>query len=193
MSRELAFTWALALMPLILAHEYAHAWASACCGYAPRRVSVGFGRVVARVGLIELRWLILGGSCETDVFVRGSPAQQALVAVAGPAANLVCAAVLAFAPAPLSHAAWLSAGMAVANLLPFPPLDGGRVLVAALRAAGVAPRAVRWVQDAGLAVVAGLHAAVLGVPLGGEWPAWMAAAGAAGAAVALVRGKKKRG
>ncbi len=91
-----------------------------------------------------------------------------LVALAGPATNLVLAtlSVLALAalprsPAPASLAAGLQAMaiaslqincvLAVFNLLPVPPLDGGRVLTALLP--GVAARALARIEGIGFVIV----------------------------------------
>jgi len=116
---------ALVFLLTIVAHELAHAL-----------VARAFGMRVDRITL----WL-LGGVAQL-----GSPSPSAradlLVAVAGPATSLGLGALMAVLAAlvgtsgllgtALVWLAWVSVLLAVFNLLPGAPLDGGRVLRAAL-------------------------------------------------------------
>lgn len=77
----------------------------------------------------------LGASIERAGSTRLSYAQELLAAAAGPAANLLLAAVLAMAVAcrPALHAAVrINLLLAAFNLLPLRGLDGGQILLAAL-------------------------------------------------------------
>ncbi|UFU04386.1 site-2 protease family protein [Ruania suaedae] len=123
----LAYLWALAVPALlfvsVLAHELAHGWAA-----RSRRVAV-------REYVVTL-W---GGHTSFDHGMR-SPADSAIVSVAGPAANLVLAAAAWFLGDGLPGLPGLAMGaftytnafVGVFNLLPALPLDGGKLLEAAV-------------------------------------------------------------
>jgi Zn-dependent protease/CBS domain-containing protein len=124
--------WLAALfLATLVAHELAHAL-----------TAQHFGITVASVTL----WA-LGGVSTLDDQPR-HPRAELLTALAGPAASLVAAALFGLATIPaaitgseLVHAGltWLAAAnvaLAIFNLLPGAPLDGGRVLSATLWWAG---------------------------------------------------------
>jgi Zn-dependent protease len=97
--------------------------------------------------------------------LRGGRRDEVLVALAGPAANLLLAAASALVLPLLAGSGGLVAALqtaavasimvncvlAVFNLLPVPPLDGGRVLAAVLPDA--ARGRMRWIESVGLVVV----------------------------------------
>lgn len=169
--------WAVLLYGSILLHELAHAFAGRARGVPVRQVNL----------------TLIGGHTEMDD--AGSPGTSALVAAAGPLANLVVAGVtggLATLVPPWGAAAWLLVSLAganvvvtVFNLLPGLPMDGGWILEALVwrltgrRAAGTV--AAAWI---GRVVGVGLVAAVVVVPLArGDRPhvlqvAWAAFVGA---------------
>ncbi|MDP4509702.1 site-2 protease family protein [Nonomuraea turcica] len=159
---------AVLFMASLLAHELAHAL-----------VAKRHGIEVPQITL----WL-LGGVAELRSEPR-TPAADLKIAVVGPVASLACAVVFG-AMALLTSGAPLVAGMfaylaavnvllAVFNLIPAAPLDGGRVLRAALwarwrdrvRAAVAAARAGRVF---GFALIAlGFVLIVTGLSLDGLW------------------------
>lgn len=169
--------WAVLLYGSILLHELAHAFVGRARGVPVRQVTL----------------TLIGGHTEMDD--AGSPATSALVAAAGPLANLVVAGLAAGVAAlvpPWGAAAWLLVSLAganvvvtVFNLLPGLPMDGGWILEALVwrltgrRTAGTV--AAAWI---GRVVGVGLVAAVVLVPLAaGDRPlvlqvAWAAFVGA---------------
>jgi Zn-dependent protease len=161
----------LVFLGSLLVHELAHA-------------------VVARhngVGVHSITLWMLGGMAELDSDPPNAGADLR-IALAGPAASLAEAALfagLAFsighgghAPVAAAAAAWLAVMnglIAVFNLLPGAPLDGGRVLRAALwrhyrdetRAALAAARAGRYLGF--LIIAAGVAELLAWASLGGIW------------------------
>jgi len=133
-------------------HEFAHAWVATRLGDDTPRLS---GRVtlnpLAHVDLfgtiiIPLVTAFLGGGflgwgrpVMTDPRkLRGGNLGMAVVALAGPASNIVFAGIIAaianFTPNAvdlLFRAVYLSIYLALFNLIPLPPLDGSKVLLAA--------------------------------------------------------------
>jgi Zn-dependent protease len=121
----------LAVFAVIVVHELAHAL-----------VARRFGCATSEIVLLPI-----GGVSVMDRLPQ-RPRQELLVAVAGPAVNVVLALVLAmaisvlglsFGPeqpttlgAVLVQLLWINVGLALFNLLPAFPMDGGRVLRAGL-------------------------------------------------------------
>lgn len=152
---------ALLLNSSVLLHELAHAVAARLRGLAVRQITL----------------TLTGG--HTEMSNATSPGTSALVAIAGPVANLALAAVawwawLASEPGQvvghlLLVLAWASAFVAAFNLLPGLPMDGGWVLEALVwrvvgrRTAGT--RAAAWV---GRVVAVGLVVWAVAVPLLGR-------------------------
>lgn len=194
-----ATVWIVPVILAITLHEAAHGWAASRLGDPTARL---MGRVTLNpfvhidpFGTLLLPALLLimqapflfGYARPVPVnFSRlNSPRRDmALVALAGPASNVLLATIAAllfhavgFVPAAASE--WVSENLrnlfllnlvlAVFNMLPIPPLDGGRILVAIL------PDALAWrvarLERAGLFIVIGIlfllpfMAAQLGVTL----------------------------
>ena len=146
----------LLLVILTAPHEFAHAWVATKLGDdTPRRE----GRVTL-YPLAHIDWLgtvilpaltsLFGGGflgwgrpVRTDVRnLRGGLNGLALVALAGPASNVVLALILGAIAAATArtipelaefavHGVGLSLYLAIFNLLPVPPLDGSKLLLAA--------------------------------------------------------------
>lgn len=155
---------ALAFFASIVAHEMSHS-------------------LVARAGglkIAKVTLFIFGGVAEMTEEPR-RPGHEFLLALAGPAASLLlslgfglayAAAAVLGAPvwlwAPLQYLGLINTSVAVFNMLPGFPLDGGRVLRALLWAVtGDLLKATRWASRAGQALGGLLMAtAVAGVLLG---------------------------
>ena len=137
-------------------HEFAHAWVATLLGDdTPRREGRVTLNPLAHVDwlgtaiLPALTSLIGGGFLGWGKPVNTNPSRlrwglngMALVALAGPASNVVFSVVLAAAAALLQSSApqaanycaqgvRLSLYLAIFNLLPVPPLDGSKLLLAA--------------------------------------------------------------
>ena len=120
------FVVAAVLFCSVLAHEVAHALVARRCGLTVRRVTIH----------------IFGGTAEVDA-EELRPRSEALVAAAGPAVNVALAALAGLGWLALRGlggpvatgfqiVAIANAALAVLTLLPGYPLDGGRVVRAAL-------------------------------------------------------------
>lgn len=133
-------------------HEFAHAWVAERLGDdTPRREGRVTLNPLAHVDWIGTVALPLASSLLAGGFLgwgrpvntnigrlRGGYNGLLLVALAGPASNVVLAllfAVLSYAlPAMtelLFRAAYLSLYLAIFNMIPVPPLDGSKILLAA--------------------------------------------------------------
>ena len=147
----------VALLWLLTApHEFAHAWTATRLGDDTPRLQ---GRLTLNP-LAHVDWLgttilpaltsLFGGGLlgwgkpvqSNPAKLRGGLNGLALVAMAGPASNVVFAVILAgiarvtvgFAPAVAqfaAHGVMLSLYLAIFNMLPVPPLDGSKLLLAA--------------------------------------------------------------
>ncbi len=141
---------------LTVPHEFAHAWAATKLGDdTPRREGrvtlnplahvdwIGTVLLPAITSLLGAGFLGWGKPVNTQPFrLRGGLTGLALVALAGPASNVVFAVALGAVAVALatvapvasefaSHGVVLSLYLAIFNMLPVPPLDGSKLLLAA--------------------------------------------------------------
>jgi Zn-dependent protease len=176
--------WAIPAIIAITFHEASHGYVAYLLGddtaWRQGRVSFNplvhidpFGTVVLPVMLLMLRSPFLFGYAKPVPVnfraLRRPRLGMMLVAAAGPAMNLLLATIAAlgfhvvgYVPAP--GAQWLAANLmnalvlnvilAIFNLLPIPPLDGGRILVSVLP--GSLARLVSRAEPYGLLILVGL-------------------------------------
>lgn len=176
--------WAIPAIIAITFHEASHGYVAYLLGddtaWRQGRVSFNplvhidpFGTVVLPVMLLMLRSPFLFGYAKPVPVnfraLRRPRLGMMLVAAAGPGMNLLLATIAAlgfhvvgYVPAP--GAQWLAANLmnalvlnvilAIFNLLPIPPLDGGRILVSVLP--GSLARLVSRAEPYGLLILIGL-------------------------------------
>ena len=183
---ELIFCAAVPVVFAITVHEVAHGWVAARLGDPTAKLAGRLtlnpvkhidplGTVVVPLAMLVLTSFVFGWAKPVPVDwrnLRRPRRDMALVAVAGPGANLLMLALWSLALAPLfgaggaqSYPAILLIEMAkmgiiintvliVLNLLPLPPLDGSRIVTAFLTPA--AARKYNALEHWGLLILAAL-------------------------------------
>jgi Zn-dependent protease len=137
-------------------HEFAHAWVATRLGDDTPRLEgrvtlnplahvdwVGTAILPFLASLLGFGFLAWGKPVRTQTAkLRGGLNGLALVALAGPFSNVIMAVILAAISVVLSHSVpalaafaqkgvYLSLYLAIFNMLPVPPLDGSKLLLAA--------------------------------------------------------------
>lgn len=150
--RELAV-----LFTIVIVHELGHVMAMRAFGWRVR----------------EIRLLPFGGAAETEEAGSVPAAEEAVVAAAGPLQNvwmgtaaLLCARIEGIDPGWAMYIAHANAIIALFNLLPIQPLDGGRLLSAWMTATMPYQSALKWSVRIGLALSLAMVAAAC-IPLFG--------------------------
>jgi Zn-dependent protease len=146
----------LLLWMLTAPHEFAHAWVATRLGDETPRLQgrvtlnplahvdmIGTLLLPAVTSLLGYGFLGWGKPVYTQTSkLRGGLNGLLLVALAGPGSNVLLAVILGILAAaliPISHTlaaflvhgVWLSLYLAIFNMLPVPPLDGSKLLLAA--------------------------------------------------------------
>ena len=135
----------LMIIPLFVFHELAHAWMALRLGDTTARDE---GRLTLNP-IKHIDWLgmllivLVGFGWAKPVMINPENLQNkkrdmALIALAGPVTNFILAFVLVFVGVVILnfevlfvlHMAFLSVMLGVFNMLPIPPLDGSKVLMA---------------------------------------------------------------
>jgi Zn-dependent protease len=197
---QLIAVWAIPVLFAITVHEVAHGWVAKKLG-DPTAMMLGrltlnplkhidlIGTVAVPLALVLMGGFIFGWAKPVPVTwanLKNPKRDMALVALAGPGANLVMAIgwalIMKLGFMLGNEFSWLAwpliymggAGIAIngilmlLNLLPIPPLDGGRVL------AGLLPGPWAWklsrIEPYGLMIIVGLMVTgmlgkILGSPL----------------------------
>lgn len=185
--------WLLPILIAVTFHEAAHgfvahllgddtAWRQGRVSFNPFKHIDPFGTIVLPVLLLLARSPFLFGYAKPVPVnfraLRHPRRDSILVAAAGPAINLVLAALSAaafhlidyapdvvgqFIADNLKNSLILNVVLAVFNLIPLPPLDGGRILVGLLPQALARP--LSRIEPYGLALLIGL---LIVLPLLGE-------------------------
>ncbi|MGV0110962.1 site-2 protease family protein [Arthrobacter sp. CP30] len=160
-----ALGYALLLAASVLIHELSHALTARAFGWPTTRIVLNL-------------W---GGHTQFASF-NASPGRSLLVALAGPAANFVLAGIgwgilQVMTPGSVTYLlatilVWANLLVAVFNVLPGLPLDGGRLVESAVwRATGSQEKGTVAAGWAGRVLVILLLAVVIGLPLlQGRWP-----------------------
>ncbi|QDY91115.1 site-2 protease family protein [Arthrobacter sp. UKPF54-2] len=154
-----AFAYAVLLLLSVLVHELAHALTARMYRWPTSKIVLNL-------------W---GGHTQFENFTA-SPGKSVLVAMAGPAANLVLAGAgwLVVAPGPLPGLAdplanifvWANLLIGIFNVLPGLPLDGGRLVESAVwKATGSHEKGTIAAGWAGRVIVIGLAVWFVGLPL----------------------------
>lgn len=152
----------------VLLHELAHSWTARGRGIEVHGITL----------------FLFGGATHADLETE-DPTDELVISVVGPVtslaiAGLLWAATLLIGSGPLAFATgrlgWINLALAVFNMLPGFPLDGGRVLRSLVwRATGDFVRATRIASTAGqwlgYALIGGgiLEVFLLGALIGGLW------------------------
>jgi Zn-dependent protease len=176
--------WAIPVIIAITFHEAAHgfvahllgddtAWRLGRVSFNPAKHIDPFGTILLPAILLLLRAPFLFGYAKPVPVnfrnLRSPRRDMVLVAAAGPVTNIILALVAALAfhlvdYLPATAARWLADNLknalilnvvlAVFNLFPLPPLDGGRILVGILPSTVAAP--VARLEPYGLTILIGL-------------------------------------
>jgi Zn-dependent protease len=109
--------WILCIFGIVLLHEFGHSLAA----------------LHFKIPVLDITLMPLGGMARMAYMPR-NPRQELIIAIAGPAVNVVLAALALLLPIPLEHNYFFIVNVAllVFNLVPAFPMDGGRVLRALL-------------------------------------------------------------